>query len=233
MIEDKAFDEMEKDLLPVFAEAVKLCKKISGNQDYFRNYKSARRLYAMALVSRVVRSINAGIDDNECKKSNIERIDLLSDRRFYKSNTELGAVENVFQRAEVVSFKENMQSLGVSYFDDAIINDCLGCLERDCAIGMWEGEKPLLNTDGKVLDWKSAKNLSVFRFASAQMKDEMFVDLMNKRSKEEKWDRKEWNKNYPLVMRGCEKALELKFAQYCQDKIRAYDLVNEANNIQK
>ena len=51
MVDDRAFEEMEKGLLPVFADAVKLCKKISGNQDYFKNYKTARKLYAMALVS--------------------------------------------------------------------------------------------------------------------------------------------------------------------------------------
>ena len=229
MVDDSAFEEMEKGLLPVFADAVKLCKKISGNQDYFKNYKTARKLYAMALVSKVVKSVNKGVASEEQKRANIERIELYSDRKFYLQNGEIGERENIFNRQDIVDFREKMREMGASYFEDAYVQECLGCLEHDCAIGMWDGEKKLLNADGKVLDWKSAKDLSVFKFASSHMKSDMFVDLMNKRSKENKWDKKEWDKNYPIVNNECEKVMKLKFAQYCQEKSESQIVLQGVN----
>lgn len=229
MVDDKAFEIMEKDLLPVFAEAVKLCKKISNNQDYFKNYKAARKLYAMALVSKAIKSVNNGVVSEEQKRENVSRLELLSHSRFYLPNGELGEKEVAFNRPEVVEFKENMRNFGANYFEDAYIQECLGSLEHDCAISMWNGEKQLLNIDGKVLDWKKAKDLSVFKFATSQIKQEMFIDLMNKRSKENKWDKKDWNNNYPLVNKECEKVIELKFAQYCLEKTEAKNLIHDIN----
>ena len=44
---DSSCGEMEKKLLPVFEEAVKLCKKLTNNNDFFKQCKNTKRLYAI------------------------------------------------------------------------------------------------------------------------------------------------------------------------------------------
>ena len=50
---DNAFKMMEDCLLQVFSEAVKMCKEISGKDDYFSDPKNCyigQKLYAMAFL---------------------------------------------------------------------------------------------------------------------------------------------------------------------------------------
>lgn len=221
IIQREAFDKMENELLPVFAEAVNLCKDISNNPNYFQelnNYRAARKLYAMALVSKAIKLANQDITTEEHKKENINLLDLVNERRFYQADGSRGRFENIFRRSELADFQKEMKSLGAAYFDDVAIHECLGSFQYDAAVGMWKENPALISSNGNVLDWKEAKNLGIFKYASSEMKTERFVAMMDKQSKENHWDKKEWDKNYPLVNRECEKYFELKFVQYCKDK---------------
>lgn len=213
-----AFDKMEKELLPVFKDAVQLCKTISGNPDYFSDYKAARRLYAMAITSKVIKSVNKDISSNEHKKKNIDRIDLYCKETYFYQPDGSKKKENIFQRPEILEFQKEMKDLGASYYDDAIMHECLGSFAYDAAIGIYEGDTALISPDGNVLDWKNAKNLGIFEFASAGIKNEMFIDNMNSLSKQNNWNKKEWNKNYPVIHRECEEKMKEKFASFCTRK---------------
>ncbi|MBP3686879.1 MAG: hypothetical protein J6J35_00765 [Alphaproteobacteria bacterium] len=213
------FKIMEQSLLPVFKEGVAIAKKISGNPTYFRDdYKAARRLYAMALVSLAINSVNNGSLSDDEKKKNIENIDLSNERYFYQADSEMRKKENIFKRPEIVAFKQEMKKLNAGYFDDVCVQECLGVVEADAAIGIWSEEQPVISPDGRVLDWKKAVKSNIFKFATGGLKHDLFVQKMNKASKENKWDKKEWNANYPLINRECEKIMELEITKHIKNK---------------
>ena len=110
----EAYDIMEKELLPVFAEAVRVCKKISNDEDYFKKGYSRNTLYSMALLSVAIKSVTKDIASDDHKKHNISRIDLLNKRHFYQPDGSLGPSENVFNRKEVVEFKKTMRKMNAS-----------------------------------------------------------------------------------------------------------------------
>lgn len=215
---DNAFKMMEDCLLPVFSEAVKMCKEISGRDDYFsdsKNYRAGRRLYAMAFLSTAINRVNKDIVSAEHKKKNIEGLDLFEPRYFYLPSGQVSKkAEDVCHSSELMAFHLKMREMGVSYFNDAVFQDCLGSFRCDAAIGRaWEGRQPLISVDGDIVDWKKAHKLAVFKFAAAELKENMFVMQMDK---ENCWDKTERDKNYPRVNEICDKNMELKFAQYCQ-----------------
>lgn len=213
------FKIMEHNLLPVFKEAVAVTKEISHNPDYFKdNHRASRLLYAMSMVSLAINSLNADSKSDEQKKKNIEKMDLFGERYFYNANGSLGSKENVFQRPEIEAFKRQMRELNASYYDDNLIQQCLGAVEMDVAVGMWSENQPIVSPDGKILDWKNAAKSNIFKFAVSDIKNNMFSDKMNEQSKENNWDKKEWKKNYPIVNRECEKTLELETAKFCLKK---------------
>lgn len=214
-----AFQIMESNLLPVFKEAVSITKEISADPNWFKeNYKASRRLYAMAMVSLAIKSVTGSNISDEQKKKNIERICLNEERHFYKSDGSLGKKENIFKRPEIEAFKSEMRNLNAEYFDDAVIQECLGNFEADAAVGMWNDNQPIISADGKIFDWKRAVKSDVFQFAVKDFKDNMLVSKMNEASKENKWDKREWNKNYPIVNRECDKIIEPEIAKHCQNK---------------
>ena len=213
------FEIMEHNLLPVFKEAVVVTKEISHNPDYFKdNYKASRLLYAMTMVSLAMNSLNANNKSDEQKKKNIEKMDLFGERYFYNANGSLGGRENVFKRPEIELFERQMRELKASYFDDAVIQQCLGCVEMDVAVGMWSENQPIVSSDGKILDWKKAAKSNIFKFAVSNIKNNMFSRKMEECAKENNWNKKEWNNNYSLVNRECEKTLELEIAKFCLKK---------------
>ena len=213
------FEIMEYNLLPVFKEAVAISKEISHNPNYFKdNYKASRLLYAMSMVSLAINSLNAKNKSDEQKKKNIEKMDLFEEQYFYNANGSLGRKENIFKRPEIETFKLQMRELNASFFNDALIQQCLGCIEMDVAVGMWSENQPIVSPDGKISDWKNASKSNIFKFAVSDIKNNMFYDKMNKGSKKNNWDKKEWNKNYPIVDRECEKTLELEIAKFCLKK---------------
>ena len=213
------FQIMEQKLLPVFKEAVSIAKEVSHNPNYFKDdYKASRCLYAMAIVSMAINAANKNNCPNEQKKKNIERIDLYDKQYFYTENDTLGRKENIFERAEIQSFKHEMRDLHAEYFNDAHIQECIGCVEMDAAVGMWNENQAIISPEGKILDWKKASKSNIFKFAVSNIKNNMFTHKMNKASQENKWDKKAWNANYPIVNRECEKTIELEIAKYCQNK---------------
>ncbi len=213
------FKIMEHNLLPVFKEAVAVTKEISHNPNYFKdNYKASRLLYAMSMVSLAMNSLNDNNKSYEQKKKNIEKMDLFGERYFYNADGSLGGKENVFKRPEIDAFKRLMRELNASYFDDTVVQECLGCVEMDVGVGMWGENQPIVSPDGKILDWKNASKSNIFKFAVSDIKNNMFSDKMNEQSKEDNWDKKEWKKNYPIVNRVCEKTLELEIAKFCLKK---------------
>ncbi len=221
------FQIMEQNLLPVFKEAVLLTKKVSGNPNYFKDdYKASRRLYAMALVSLAIRSANKDNDSEEQKKKNVENIDILGEGYFYKANGSLGRKENIFKRPEIEEFKKEMYKLNARYFDDTRIAECLGAVELDMAIGIWNENEPIVSVDGKVLDRERASKSSIFKYAVDDIKNDLFINRMNEMSAENKWDKKEWNANYPVIYSECKGNMEAKIAECCSAKpnMFMYDL---------
>ena len=213
------FEIMENSLLPVFKEATVVAKEIAHNPNYFKdNYKASRLLYAMAIVSLAINSLNANNKSDEQTKKNIERIDLFGERYFYNASGSLGKKENIFNRPEIENFKLQMRELNAQYFNDTIVQDCLGCVEADAAVGIWSENQPLISPDGKILDWKKAPKSNIFKFAVGNIENNMFSRKMKEQSKENKWNKKEWNKNYPIVKRECEKTLELEISKICLKK---------------
>lgn len=215
------FEIMEHNLLPVFKDAAAVAKEISHNPNYFKdNYKASRLLYAMSIVSLAINSVNANNKSDEQKKKNIENMDLFGERYFYNANGSLRRKENVFKRPEIETFKFQMSELHASYFDDTLVQECLGCVEMDVAVGMWRENQPIVSPDGNILDWKNAKKSNIFKFAVSDIEHNLFFRKMNEQSKENNWNKKEWNKNYSVVNRACEKAIELEISQYCVKKQR-------------
>ena len=210
---------MEHNLLPVFKEAVAVTKEISHNPNYFKDDSYVSRLlYAMSMVSLTMNSLNANNISAEQKKKNIEKMDLFGERHFYNENGSLGRIENVFKRSEIEAFEHQMGELNASYYDDALIQRCLRSVKMDAGVGMWSGNQPVISPDGKILDWKKASKSNIFKFAVSNIKNAMFFNKMDKQSKENNWDSVEWEKNYPIVNRECEKTLELEIAKFCLKK---------------
>ena len=208
----EAYDIMEKELLPVFAEAVRVCKKISNDEDYFKKGYSRNTLYSMALLSVAIKSVTKDIASDDHKKHNISRIDLLNKRHFYQPDGSLGPSENVFNRKEVVEFKKTMRKMNASFYEDAVINECLGSFEMDAAIGMWEENPALISCNGDILRSGKNENLIIFAFAAGGIKHEMFTKQMNEKSRENGWDKKQWNANYPIVNQECDTRLKAMIA---------------------
>ena len=213
------FKIMEDNLLPVFKEAVAVAKEISHNPNYFKdNYKASRLLYVMAMVSLAINSLNAHNKSDDQKKKNIEKMDLFGERYFYNAEGSLEGKENVFKRSEIKAFERQMSELNASYFDDALIQQCLGCVKMDAGVDMWHENQPIVSSDGKILNWKNAAKSNIFKFAVSDIKNNMFYEKMEERSKENNWNTEERTKNYPIVNRECEKTLELEIARYCLKK---------------
>lgn len=210
---DNAFKMMEDCLLPVFSEAVKMCQEISGREDYFsdpKNYRAGRRLYAMAFLSTAINRVNKDIVSAEHKKKNIEMLNLVESRRYYKPNgLPSEKMENVCYNPPIY--------FGACDFEDVYFHRLLGSFRCDAAIGRaWEGRQPLISVDGDIVDWKKAHKSAIFEFVAAELKENMFVMQMDKETKENCWDKAEKDKNYPRIREICGKNMELKFAQYCQ-----------------
>ena len=210
---DNAFKMMEDCLLPVFGEAVKMCKEISGKDDYFsdpKNYCIGRKLYAMAFLSTAINRVNKDIVSVEHKKKNIEMLNLVESRRYYKPNgLPSEKMENVCYNPPIY--------FGACDFEDVYFHRLLGSFRCDAAIGRaWEGRQPLISVDGDIVDWKKAHKSAIFEFVAAELKENMFVMQMDKETKENCWDKAEKDKNYPRIREICGKNMELKFAQYCQ-----------------
>lgn len=213
------FEIMEHNLLPVFKEAVAVTKEISHKPNYFKdNYRASRLLYAMTMVSLAMNSLNADNKSDEQKKKNIEKMDLFGERHFYNSNGTLGRKENVFERPEIEAFERQMRELNASYFDDAVVQECLGSIKADVAVGMWSENQPIVSPDGKIVDWKNAPKSNIFKFAVSDIKNNMFSRKIDEGSKKNNWNKTERNNNYPIVNRECEKTMELKIAASCFKK---------------
>ena len=213
------FEIMEHNLLPVFKEATAVAKEISHNPNYFKDDSYVSRLlYAMTMVSLAMNSLNANNISVEQKKKNIEKMDLFGERHFYNANGSLGRREIVFKRPEIEAFERQMGELNASYYDDNLIQRCIGCVKMDAGVGMWSGNQPIISPNGKILDWKNAAKSNIFKFAVSNIKNAMFFNKMDKQSKENNWDSVEWDENYPIVNRECEKTLELEIAKFCLKK---------------
>lgn len=223
---DIAFEKMEHELLPVFYEATKLYKKISGSELINDgDYKMARKLFAMAYVSKAIRIINKDVDE-EYMRENIKQLELLSKGHFYGKEGALKKAENVFERSELVAFRDEMTKLRANYYDRAVIQECLGCFKHDVAVGVWNGCEALITAEGNVANWNKGKDLAIFNFITSEIKNEMFWEMMREQAIAKNWDKKEVDRNYPLISRACDKILTLKFAQFCRDKIETGNLVS-------
>lgn len=203
---DNAFKMMEDCLLPVFSEAVKMCKEISGKDDYFSDPKNCyigQKLYAMAFLSTAINRVNKDIVSVEHKKKNIEWLNLMEPRRYYKPNGLLSEkMENVCYNPPIY--------FRAGTFEDVYFRRLLASFRCDAAIGRnWEGKLPLISVDGDIVDWKKAHKSAIFEFVAAELIENMFVMQMDK---ENCWDKAEKAR----IREICGKNMELKFAQYCQ-----------------
>lgn len=209
------FEIMENELLPVFKEAALIAKKISDNPNYFKdNYKEARRLYAMAVVSLAVTQAVKENNSEEAKKKNIKNLDLLSVRYFYQDDGSLKNKKNIFESPEIKDFILKMEKLHAGFFSDVHIKECLADFKFDAAVDKMYENQPVISSNGKIINWEKAPESHIFKFAVNGITNETIALKMH----EKKRNKEEWNTAYPEIVKNCNNETMSKIIEYCKNK---------------
>lgn len=208
---EQAFKEIEDNLLPAFSVAKELCEHLSGDKDYFKQEKHTKRLYHMALVSRMIKNINELSGTYEEKKKSLRLSDPHYRGMFYIINGQRTKELSPFSKKEDRGFKDLISKAGIgcAAYDDQLTTIYFGVIQKDIL-----DEQQISSVSGKFLNWEVAKDSGVLWAAT-----QPFVH--NEMTKMAQKNGVDYAQRYDFYQ-DAEKKVQEKIAEFCDMKQAEY-----------
>ena len=161
LTKEQAYNKMEETLLPVFRQAVELCKYLNNDQDFFKEGYNQVKLFSMALVSLAIKEVNANSGTIDEKKEALLDMDYWSTYFIKDGQHQKAGYYHDWKNIE--EFRNEICRATNIPVDDNYETRYLGAFKRD--IGWW-GKEPLISTSGEILDWSKMQDSHVFEAVS-------------------------------------------------------------------
>ncbi len=160
LTKEQAYDKMEEVLLPVFKEAVELCKYLNNDQDFFKKGYNQVKLLSMALVSLAIKEVNTNSGTIDEKKEALHDMGYW-DSYFIKDGQrqKVGHYHHWKGVREVLDY----HAFNIPCDDNYEIR-YLGAFQRD--VHWWSRKESLISTSGDILDWSKMQDSHVFEAVS-------------------------------------------------------------------
>ena len=184
---DEAFKDIQDNLLPIFKAAKELCEYLSADENYFRRGwnksqtfvqmyaedlpadhgdRPIDKLYHMALVSRIIQTINHKCGTAKEKKFAVMHADIVNDN-VYINNGQRQKVSGFGWLEENKGFKRAIgnSELKLNY-DDNYLHEYLGAFQEDVQPVLTDKSAPVCSASGHILGWDRMKESSVLQIAA-------------------------------------------------------------------